>query len=136
MGINRAFRIEAKRFDIFLEDGKSVQVRIKESGKHHTCSVCIRKDGAQWFAKCMEENITREGEQSFICTLRENDNGFVVQRSGNDFGRFVELMFYGSGGCKGHVVILEGQKQSGWRGFLVGIRHVLEPRRSLVPIQL
>lgn len=64
MGIIRSFRIEAKRFDIALEEGKSIQVKIKESGKHHICSVYLGKDGAQWLSKSVEENLTREGEPS------------------------------------------------------------------------
>ena len=129
MGYNRSFRI-AKRFDIGLEDGQSVQVRIRESEKRHVCSVCIGKDAARWLIKCVEENIIREGESSFIRTFRENELGFVIRRSGNDFGRFVELMVYGSGGLKGHLVIPKGQKQNGWRGFTAELRYVLEPQKE------
>ena len=130
MGIQRSFRIEAKRFDISLEDGNPVQVKIKESGKRHLCSVHLSKDGARWLAKGVEENITREGDPSFLRTYRENDQGFVFCRQGNEYGRFVELMMYGKGGVQGRLVIPEGKQQGGWRGFLAELRHVLEPKKQ------
>lgn len=78
MGTNQSFRIETKRFDIALEEGKPIQVKIKESGKHHICSVSLDKDGVRWLAKCIEENVMRESEPSLIRTLRENTHGFVI----------------------------------------------------------
>jgi hypothetical protein len=130
MGIQRSFRIEVKRFDISLEDGSPVQVKIKESGKRHLCSVHLSKDGAWWLAKGVEENITREGDPSFLRTYRENDQGFVFCRQGNDHGRFVKLMVYGKGGVQGRLVIPEGKQQGGWQGFLAELRHVLEPKKQ------
>ena len=106
MEIQRSFRIEAKRFDITLEDGGPVQVKIKESGKRHLCAVYLSKDGARWLAKGVEENIMREGDPSFLRTYHENDQGFVICCHGNDYGCFVELMVYGKGGVKGCLVIL------------------------------
>jgi hypothetical protein len=58
----------------------------------------------------VEKNITRGGDSSFLRTYRENDQGFVNCRHGNDYGRFVELMVYGKGGVKGHLVILKGKQ--------------------------
>ena len=126
MGTIRSFRIEAKRFDISLEAGNTKQVKIKESGKH-VCSVYFSKDGIRWLSKCVEEHVTREGEPSFLHTYRENDQGYVISRNGNNYGRFVELLAYGKGGLQGRLVIPEGQKQSGWRGFVSELRCALEP---------
>jgi hypothetical protein len=135
MGAPRSFRIEAKRFDIALEDGRPVQVKITESGKRQVCSVHMSKDGAWWVAKGVEENIVREGDPSFLRTYRENDQGLVICRHGNDKGRFVELMVYGKGGVKGRLVIPEGKKQGGWRGFSAELRHLLEPRQQPINVK-
>ena len=134
MGIQRSFRIEAKRFDITLEDGRPVQVKIKESGKRYVWSIYFSKEGARWFARSLEENITREGDPSFIRTYREHDQGFVICRQCNDYGRFVELMAYGQGGNQGRLVIPEGKKQGGWKGFLAELRPVVEPKQQSINV--
>ncbi len=126
MGTICSFRIEAKRFDISLEAGNAKQVKIKESGKQHVYSVYMSKEGVRWLSKCVEEHATREAEPSFLCTYRENNLGFVISRNGNNYGRFVELLVYSKGGLKGRLVIPEGQKQSGWWGFISKLRPVLE----------
>ena len=131
MGTIRSFRIEAKRFDISLEVGNTKQVKIKESGKQHVNSVYLSKDGVRWLSKCVEEHVTREGEPSFLRTYRENDQGYVISRNGNNYGRFVELLAYGKGGLQGRLVIPEGQKQSGWRGFVSELRCALEPNKTV-----
>jgi hypothetical protein len=109
MGIHKSFRIEAKC---------------------HLCYVFLSKDGARWLAKCVEKNITRGGDPSFLRTYRENDQGFVICRHGNDYGRFVELMVYGKVGVKGRLVIPEGKEQGGLWGFIAELRHVLEPQQK------
>ncbi len=131
MGTIRSFRIEAKRFDISLEVGNTKQVKIKESGKQHVNFVSLSKDGVRWLSKCVEEHVTREGEPSFLRTYRENDQGYVISRNGNNYGRFVELLAYGKGGLQGQLVIPEGQKQSGWRGFVSELRCALEPNKTV-----
>ena len=40
-----------------------------------------------------------------------------MRRYNNKHGRYLEATEYGKGGCSGKIVILEGQKLSGWRGF-------------------
>ena len=40
-----------------------------------------------------------------------------MRRYKNKHGRYLEATEYGKGGCSGKIVILEGQKLSGWRGF-------------------
>jgi hypothetical protein len=89
--------------------------------------VYLSKDGVRWLSKCVEEHVTREGEPSFLRTYREKDQGYVISRNGNNYGRFVELLSYGKGGLQGRLVIPEGQKQSGWRGFVSELRCALEP---------
>jgi hypothetical protein len=92
--------------------------------------VYFSKDGIRWLSKCVEEHVTREGEPSFLRTYRENDQGYVISRNGNNYGRFVELLAYGKGGLQGRLVIPEGQKQSGWRGFVSELRCALEPCKT------
>ena len=135
MGIPRSFRIEAKRFDIALKDGRPVQVEITESRKRHVCSIYLSKDGAWWFAKGVEENIIREGDPSFLRTYHENDQGLVICRYGNAKGRFVEFMVYGKGGVKGRLVIPEGKQKGGWRGFSVELHHFLEPKQQNINVK-
>lgn len=113
----RSFRIEAKTFVISLEGGGAAQVKITERGKLHNHAVSVGKEGARWLAKCVEDNVTREADKSFIRTYREKDQRFVIRQVSNDYGRFVELMVCGNGGVRDRIVIPEGFNQGGWRGF-------------------
>lgn len=48
---------------------------------------------------------------------------FMVQRGQNSYARFEKLIEYGNGLGKYILVILEGQKGSGWAGF---VRKIIE----------
>jgi hypothetical protein len=48
MGGTRSFRIESKRFDLVMEVGSTVPVKLFERGKYHMCLVFIGKEGARW----------------------------------------------------------------------------------------
>jgi hypothetical protein len=134
MGHRRSFRIESKQFDIELEGGGSFQIKITERGKRHTVSILLGRDGARWLAKCVDENVMRVEDPSFIRMYRESEQGFVITRHGNDNGRYLEVVVNGKGGLKGRLVIPEGRDQGGWRGFGAELRILLDseqqPNRS------
>ena len=130
MGHHRSFRIESKQFDIALEGGGPFQIKITERGKHHTASILLGRDGARWLAKCVEENVTRAEDPSFIRTYREGEQGFVITRHGNTNGRYLEVVVYGKGGLKGRVVIPEGRDQGGWRGFGAELRMLTDSEQQ------
>uniref|UniRef100_A0A2N9FIH8 Reverse transcriptase zinc-binding domain-containing protein n=1 Tax=Fagus sylvatica TaxID=28930 RepID=A0A2N9FIH8_FAGSY len=97
MGGKRSFRIESKRFDLSLN------------------------------GQCVEENIVREKDQAFVRTHGENRKTYVSQRCSNDHGRYLDIAECGRGGSRGRVVIPEGRKQSGWRGFGKELQLLLSP---------
>uniref|UniRef100_A0A2N9G4U0 Reverse transcriptase domain-containing protein n=1 Tax=Fagus sylvatica TaxID=28930 RepID=A0A2N9G4U0_FAGSY len=86
----------------------------------------MSKKGARWLAKCVEDNVTREADKSFIRTYREKDQGFVIRQLSNDYGRFVEVMVCGHGGIRDRIVIPEGFRQGGWQGFEAELRYVVD----------
>ena len=114
MGGKRSFHIESKRFDLSL-DGNQVQV--SESGRQHVRKIYCGLAGAKWIGQCVEENIVRERDQAFVRTCSENGKTYVSRRCSNDHGRYIEITECGRGGSRGRVVIPEGRKQNGWRGF-------------------
>jgi hypothetical protein len=117
MGGKRSFHIESKRFDLSLNGTGSKQVQISESGQKHVRNIYLGLAGAKWIGQCVEENIVREKDQAFIRTRAENGKTYVSRRCSNDHGRYLEFTECGRGGSRGRVVIPEGRKQSGWRGF-------------------
>ena len=133
VGNKRSFRFESKRFDIELEVRGPYQVKFSERDKYHQCIVLMGKEGAWWLGRCLAENITREGEKAFVHTFLENGKTYVNCRDSNSYGRFIKVTECGSGGCRGRIVILEGQKQSGWRGFLKDLQLLLDPEQKDKP---
>ena len=69
----------------------------------------------------------REKDQAFIRTCGENGKTYVSRRCSNDYGRYLEFTECGRGGSRGIVVIPEGRKQSGWRGFGKELQLLLLP---------
>ena len=51
----------------------------------------------------------------------------MSQRCSNDHGRYLEFIECVRGGSRGRVVIPEGRKQSGWRGFGKQLQLLLVP---------
>uniref|UniRef100_A0A2N9H0K3 Reverse transcriptase domain-containing protein n=1 Tax=Fagus sylvatica TaxID=28930 RepID=A0A2N9H0K3_FAGSY len=127
MGGKRNFRIESKRFDLSLNGTGSKQVQISESGRKHVRNIYLGLAGAKWIGQCVEENIVREKDQAFIRTCGENGKTYVSRRCSNDYGRYLEFTECGRGGSRGIVVIPEGRKQSGWRGFGKELQLLLLP---------
>ena len=129
MGVKRSFRIESKRFDLVLGEKGSNQVKFTEIGKHHRCDIFTGTEGAIWLGRVVEENITREGEQAFIRTRGEHNKTYVIRRYSNNHGRYVEVTECGRGGSRGRIIIPEGQKQNGWRGFVKELKLLLSPEQ-------
>jgi hypothetical protein len=125
MGGKRSFWIESKRFDLTWEERG--QVKFTEIGKHHRCDIFTGREGAIWLGRCVEENITREREQAFIRTRGEHNKTYVIRRYNNNYGRYVEVTECGRGGRRGRIIIPEGQKQSGWRGFVKELKLLMVP---------
>jgi hypothetical protein len=114
----RSFYIESKRYDFVVEGGRGPSsVKLFERGHHRMNSVFTGKEGARWLARAIEENIVREEAPAFVRTFREHDKGYVIRRYNNKHGRYLEITEYGRGGCKGKIIIPEGPKLGGWRGF-------------------
>ena len=127
MGGKRSFHIESKRFDLSLNGTGSKQVQISESGRKHVRNIYLGLAGAKWIGQCVEENIVREKDQAFIRTRAENGKTYVSRRCSNDHGRYLEFTECGRGSSRGRVVIPEGRKQSGWRGFGKELQLLLVP---------
>ena len=51
----------------------------------------------------------------------------MSRRCSNDHGRYLEFTECGRGSSRGRVVIPEGRKQSGWRGFGKELQLLLVP---------
>ena len=129
MGVKRSFRIESKRFNLVLGEKGPNQVKFTEIGKHHRCDIFTGTEGAIWLGRVVEENITREGEQAFVRTRGEHNKTYVIRRYGNNYGRYVEVSECGRGGGRGRIIIPEGQKQNGWRGFVKELKILLSPEQ-------
>ena len=127
MGDRRSFRIESKRFDLTWVNDGTKQVRISEKGSYHRSIIHMGKEGTRWLGRCMEENITREGEKAFIRTLREHGKTFIIRRYSNKYGRYIEVQECGMGGSRERIVIPEGQQHNGWKGFRKELNLLLNP---------
>ncbi len=86
----------------------------------------MSKDGARWLGHCVEENVVREGEKAFVRTLWEHDKTFVSRRYSNKYDRYIEVLECGWGGSRERIVIPEGQKLNGWKGFSMELNLLLK----------
>jgi hypothetical protein len=68
-----------------------------------------------------------------VHTFLEHGKTYVNQRDSNSYGRFINVTECGRGGRRGRIVIPEGQKQSGWRGFLKELQLLLDPVKKEKP---
>jgi hypothetical protein len=127
MGDRRSFHIESKRFDLVLGYVGRNQVRMSERSTYHCSMVYMSKEAARWLGRCVEENVVREGEKSFVRTLREHDKTFVCRQYSNKYGRYIEVLECGRGGSREWIVIPEGYKLNGWKGFSMELNLLLKP---------
>ncbi len=127
MGDRRSFRIESKRFDLVFGKVGRNQFRVSERSTYHRSMIYMSKEGARWLGRCVEENVVREGEKAFVRTLREHDKTFVCRRYSNKYGRYIEVLECGRGGSREWIVIPEGYKLNGWKGFSMELNLLLKP---------
>jgi hypothetical protein len=127
MGDRRSFHIESKRFDLVLGYVGRNQFRMSERSTYHRSMIYMSKEGARWLGRCVEENVVREGEKAFVRTLREHDKTFVCRRYSNKYGRYIEVLECGRGGSRERIVIPEGYKLNGWKGFSMELNLLLKP---------
>ena len=127
MGDRQSFRIESKRFDLVLGNVGRNQFRMSERSTYHCSMIYMSKEGARWLGRCVEENVVREGEKAFVRTLREHDKTFVCRRYSNKYGRYIEVLECGRGGSREQIVIPEGYKLNGWKGFSMELNLLLKP---------
>ena len=80
-------------------------------------------------------NITREKEKAFMHTFLENGKTYVNRGESNSYGRFINVTKCGRGKRRGRLMIPEGQKQSGWRGFLKELEQLLDPELRDKPLE-
>ena len=126
----QSFRIESKRFDLVLGEKGLNPVKFTEIRKHHRCDIFTGREGAIWLGRCVEENITRESEQAFIRTRGEHNRTYIIRRYSNHHGRYVEVTECGRGESRGRIIIPEGSKQNGWRGFVKELKLLLSPEQG------
>ncbi len=128
-GTKHSFRIESKRFDIESEVRGPHNLKLSKRGKYHQGIVLMGKEGARWLGRCIADNITREGDKAIVRTFLEHGKTYVNRRESNSYGRFIDVTESG----RGRIVIPEGQKQSGWRGFLKELQLFLDPVKTGKP---
>jgi hypothetical protein len=100
---------------------------MSERSTFYRSMIYMSKDGAWWLGLCVEENVAREGEKVFVRTLREHDKTFVSRRYSNKYGRYIEVLECDRGGSREQIVIPEGHKLNGWKGFSMELNLLLKP---------
>ena len=63
-------------------------------------------------------------------TRGENGKTNVSRRCSNNHGRYIEITESGRAGMRGRVMIPEGRKLSGWRGFGKELQLLLNPEQQ------
>ena len=59
----------------------------------------------------------------------EHNKTYVIWRYNNNHGRYIEVTECGKGRRRGRIIIPEGQKQSGWRGFVKELKLLMAPKQ-------
>jgi len=124
MGYVGYFYVETKSFefrsDVCVGDG----IRLAEWNKGLFRAVFLNKLSVEWFRRSMEE-LKQGGEiRDFCRTYRVGSTAFILQRRGNDHGRFLELSEYAYGGRRTSVIIPEGRVGCGWANCLAQLRRL------------
>jgi hypothetical protein len=124
MGYVGYFYVEAKSFefrsDVCVGDG----VRLAERNKGLFRAVFLNTLSVGWLRRSMEE-LKQVGEiRDFCRTYRVGSTVLILQRRGNDRGRFLELSEYAFGGRRSSVMIPEGRVGCGWANCLAQLRRL------------
>ena len=116
MGGSRSFLIEAKFFQLVIEEGGHyILLWIFERGKFFMKSVFMGKSAAQWLMKNIEHVIGIDSKQFF--TFRDGDVAYTLQQSVNSFGHFLLLTELKVGGFRRSILISEGRAKKWLEDF-------------------
>ena len=74
----------------------------------------------------MEELLSKQSSDHFARTKRKGEKVFILQMGSNAHGMFLLLSELLHGRRRGNIVIPEGRMGSGWRGFGLHPRKMLE----------
>lgn len=99
-------------------------VRLAEWNKGLFRAVFLNALSVGWFRRAMEE-LKQVGEiRDFCRTYRVGSTVLILQRRGNEHGRFLELSEYAFGGRRSSVMIPEGRVGCGWANCLAQLRRL------------
>ena len=114
MGGVRKFSIEAKFFQLVVEEGETFfELRIFERGRYYSRSVCMEKKACHWLLSKLEQTVLDRNSRHFL-TFREGDIVYTFQKCSNAFGNYIVVTELKAGRL---VIIPEGKVMHGWRGF-------------------
>ena len=74
----------------------------------------------------VEELISGQFHGQFAKSFREGDKFFILQLGSNTYGSFLLISELIHGHRKGSIVVPEGKSRSGWRGFGLHLRKVID----------
>ena len=135
MGGSVFFFVESKSFEFSVEEGGMFyQLRIYERGRDSLRSIFMGRGSAKRLLFYVEELISGQSSGQFARSCREGDKCFILQLGSNSHGAFLLISELTHGRRKGSIVVPEGKTGSGWRGFGLHLRKVLDPE-SLAPKQ-
>lgn len=122
------FYVEAKSFDIRSEFRVGDGIRIAERCRGLFRAMFLSRLSVGWLRRSMEE-LWQGGEvREFYRTFQGGEGGgstvHILQRRGNNHGRFFELSKYGNGGRQTFVIISEGSEGSGWANCHAQLRRL------------
>ena len=110
------------------------QLRIYERGRDSLRSIFMGKGSAKRLLLNVNELISGQSHGQFAKFFREGDECFLLQLRSNTYGAFLLISELINGRRKGSLVVPEGKSGSGWRGFGLQLRKVIDPK-SLAPKQ-
>ena len=74
----------------------------------------------------MEKLLSKQYSDHFVRTKREGEKVLILQMGSNAHGMFLLLFELLHGRRRGNIVIPEGTMGSGWRGFGLHLRKMLD----------
>ena len=136
MGGSVFFFVESKSFEFSIEEGGMFyQLRIYERGRDSLRSIFMGKGSAKRLLLNVDELISGKSRGQLAKSFREGDKCFILQLGSNTYSAFLLISKLINGRRKGSLVVPEGKSGSGWRGFGLHLRKVLDSE-SLAPKQV
>ena len=128
MGGVRKFSIEAKFFQLVVEEGETFfELRIFERGRYYSRSVCMEKKACHWLLSKLEQTVLDRNSRHFL-TFREGDIAYTFQKCSNAFGNYIVVTELKAGRL---VIIPEGKVMHGWRGFGFELQSLITPKKPM-----